>query len=201
MASVAAILLAAGESARMGQPKALLPWCGSPLLEYQASSLSSAGIGRIIVVLGHRSEELVPLLEDRPALEWVYNRDYLIGKTTSLKAGLRALGDPSEEAILVLNVDQPRSAAVIATVTEEHLRHRNLITVPCYQGRGGHPILLSTSLLPELMDITEESQGLKTVVRRHEVDTCRVVMETSQVLLDLNTPDDYQRALKAIEEA
>ena len=85
MASVAAVLLAAGESARMGQPKALLPWCGSTLLEYQASSLSSAGIGRIIVVLGHRSKELVPLLEDRPALEWVYNRDYLIGKTTSLK--------------------------------------------------------------------------------------------------------------------
>ena len=197
MVKVAAILLAAGESTRMGQLKALLPWQGSNLLECQVNSLTAGGVSRIIVVLGHRKEELACLLEGRPGLEWVHNPDYLQGKTTSLKAGLRALGEPAESAILILNVDQPRSPQTVARVVQEHAISGSLITIPTHGGKGGHPIVLSTALLPELIEVSEETAGLKAVVRRHSADTQRVELATAEVLVDLNTPDDYQRALEA----
>jgi molybdenum cofactor cytidylyltransferase len=201
MGSVASILLAAGESARMGQPKALLPWERSTLLEYQIFSLSSSDIGRSMVVLGHHSEELIPLLSNRSNVKWVYNPDYLKGKTTSIKSGIRALGAIPEKALLILNVDQPRTPEVITAIVNEHLRSRSLITLPSYDGNGGHPMVISTSLLPELMAISEETKGLKAVTRRHEVDTHVMVMETAQILLDINTPEDYQIALEGTELA
>ena len=199
MARVAAILLAAGESVRMGQLKALLPWQGSTLLKHQVSSLASAGVSRTIVVLGHQREELAPLLESRPDLEWVYNPDYLQGKTTSLKAGVRALGETQEAALLILNVDQPRAPQTIARIVAKHLDSEYLITIPCYQGKGGHPIALSTALIPELLEVGEETQGLKTLVRRHQADTQRVEMEIAEVLMDLNNPEEYRRALQLVD--
>ena len=120
---------------------------------------------------------------------------------------------PPEEAILVLNVDQPRSAGTIRQVMELHLTplypplpkvdlggslpgRTCLITIPTYRGKGGHPIILSTSLMAELMDISEDSLGLKAVVREHEGETQRVEIDSPEILLDLNTPKDYQKALE-----
>lgn len=195
MGSVASILLAAGASERMGQPKALLPWDGSTLLEYQISSLTSSNVGRSMVVLGHHSEEFIPILSNRSNVKWVYNPDYLNGKTTSIKSGILALGAIPEKALMILNVDQPRTPEVISAIVNEHMRSSSIITLPYYDGKRGHPIVISTSLLPELMAISEDTKGLKAVTRRYEVDTHAMVMETAQVLLDINTPEDYQIAL------
>ena len=219
MASIAAILLAAGESTRMGEPKPLLPWRGQTLLEHQVAALASAGASRTVVVLGHESGKLESLLKDRAGVQWVYNRDYREGKTTSIKVGLRALrqprdGSPSatlgtcsgiltEEAILLLNVDQPRSAGILRQVMGLHRSggtagsqgRRRLITVPTYRGKGGHPIIVSTSLMAELEQISEVTQGLKAVIRRHKADTQRVDIDSPEILLDLNTRQDYQKAL------
>ena len=211
MARIAALFLAAGESTRMGQPKALLPWHGKTLLQHQVTALSSAGVSRIVAVLGHQSETLESLIKGQSGVQCIYNPHYQQGKTTSIKAGLSALRQAwdgsieagEEEAILVLNVDQPRSSDIIRRTMELHIPsggnlpgHNYLITIPTYRGKGGHPIILSTSLLAELLEISEETQGLKTVVSVHKGDTQRVEIDAPEILLDLNTPQDYREALK-----
>lgn len=211
MSGTAALLLAAGESTRMGEFKALLPWCGTTLIEHQVSALLAGGASRCIVVLGHRAESLEPKLRGLADVFCVHNPDYREGKTTSLKTGLRALDEalgksPAESregAGLLLNVDQPRSTSIIRRIIELHEHGSDdsprgdppLITIPTHLGKGGHPIIFSTELLPEFMSISEESQGLKAVVRRHEAQTLRVDVDSPEVLLDLNTPQDYQAAL------
>ena len=202
MPTTAALLLAAGESTRMGELKALLPWHAKPLLVHQVDSLLSAGVSRVIVVLGHQPEKMEPLIAAHPGVESVRNPDYLQGKTTSLKAGLRALvrcrADAAprlEDAVLILNVDQPRSSETVRCVLNHH---RDLITVPTYRGKGGHPVLVSTSLMPELLEISEEDMGLKAVIRRHEDRVQRVEIDSPEILLDLNTPEDYRDALETV---
>jgi len=197
MAPIVAMLLAAGESRRMGQLKALLPWQGTSLLKHQVESLRTAGVDQVVVVLGHRSDELKAELSGTEGVAWQLNPDYLQGKTTSIKAGLNALGTEQPNALLILNVDQPRSADVIRFLLEEHLSHGNLITIPTHNGKGGHPIILSPSLLNELRGIDEDSFGIKAVVQRHLEATRRVDMDSPEVLWDLNTPEEYQRVLEA----
>ena len=191
-----AILLAAGESSRMGQLKALLPWRGKTLLEHQVDALLEGGAERVLVVLGHRADELHPLLESRSSAAWVLNPDYLQGKTTSIRTGLAAMDQAEVGDILLLNVDQPRSPADVAAVLEAHRAWGSAVTVPQYRGKGGHPIALSASLLPELLQINEETQGIKAVVRRRPDSVRRVPLDNPEILLDLNTPEEYQQALE-----
>jgi len=197
MADVVAILLAAGESRRMGQLKALLPWQGVSLIKHQVASLRAGGVDQVVVVLGHRSDELKSELGDTAGVSWQLNPDYLQGKTTSIKAGLNALGTDQPLALLLLNVDQPRSDGVIRFLLENHLSQGSLITIPTHNGKGGHPIILSPTLLDELRRIDEESFGIKAVVQRHIEGTRRVEMDSPEVLWDLNTPEEYQRVLEA----
>ena len=201
MPSAWAVLLAAGESSRMGQLKALLPWRGQTLLEHQVSCLLEGGAERVVVVLGHRADELRPLLEGKDGVAWTLNPDYLQGKTTSIKAGLSALVGDSVDDILLLNVDQPRSSADVARILAAHRSGSYAVTVPEYRGKGGHPIVLSAILLPELREIDEESQGIKAVVRRRPESVQRIPLDNPEILLDLNTPEQYRAAVAATEAA
>ncbi len=190
-----AILLAAGESSRMGRLKALLPWRGVTLLEHQLSSLLDAGVHGVVVVLGHDADRLKPIIEAVDGASWTLNPDYLEGKTTSLKTGVAALAGRPVSDVLLLNVDQPRSADTVRILLERHLESSYRITIPTHGGKGGHPILISAGLLPELAEIEEESQGLKAVVRRHAAATERFELDDPSLLWDLNTPEQYQKAL------
>ena len=196
MSDVSAVLLAAGESRRMGQQKALLPWRGSTLLQYQANSLLRGGASQVIAVLGYRAEALRPLIQDIPGVVTVLNLRYRTGKTSSIRAGLRSLS-PQEQMVLVLSVDQPRSSALVRRVVEAHRQRGALITYPAYQGKGGHPVAFSASLLPELIRIRESRQGLREVVDRHRSETLRLEVADQEAVLDLNREEDYQRALAA----
>ena len=183
----------------MGQLKALLPWRGATLIEHQVRSLLAAGVEHVVVVTGHDAERLKPKVDAIQGASWAHNPDYLQGKTTSLKTGVAALAqvlhrEPVTD-ILLLNVDQPRSAITVRTLLERHLASSNLITIPTHGGKGGHPIFISAGLLPELADIDEESQGLKAVVRRHAAATERFEMDDPSLLWDLNTPEQYQAAV------
>lgn len=183
----------------MGQLKALLPWRGRTLLEHQVSCLLEGGAERVVVVLGHRAEELRPLLEGKDGVVWTLNPHYLQGKTTSIRAGLSALDEDRVGDILLLNVDQPRSAGDVARILEAHRSKDCVVTVPEFRGKGGHPIALSAALLPELRQISEESQGIKAVVRRHPEAVHRIPLDNPEILLDLNTPEQYRAAVEADE--
>jgi len=197
MPGVGAILLAAGESSRMGQLKALLPWRNTTLLEHQLRSLLDGGVQRVVVVVGHDADRLKPIIEAVEGASWTLNNDYLQGKTTSLKAGVAALAGQPISDVLLLNVDQPRNADTVRRLLERHQASSFRITIPTYGGKGGHPILIAAELFPELAEIEEESQGLKAVVRRHAEATERYELDDPSVLLDLNTPEQYQKALDA----
>ena len=195
MGPTIAILLAAGESRRMGQLKALLPWQGSTLLEHQVNSLLGGGVDQVVAVLGHRASELAAKLNGKIGVSCTVNPDYLQGKTTSLKAGVRRAKDFQPSVILILNVDQPRKPETVRELLRCHAISDSLITIPTFDGKGGHPILMDSELLPDIENIEEESQGLKAVTLRHVESTSRVDLASPDVLWDLNTPEDYQKAV------
>lgn len=195
MPGIAAVLLAAGESSRMGQPKPLLPWGDRPLMQYQVESLAEAGATPIIVVLGHNPADIAPYVRGSDALQIVINPRYAEGKTTSIRLGVSQVRD-DVEGILLLAVDQPRPPKLIRRVIEEHQRSGVLITHPIYKGRGGHPIVFHGSLKGELLAITEEQQGIREVVGRHQDSIRKVAVDYPIARVDLNTMADYENALR-----
>ena len=194
MPGITAVLLSAGESSRMGQPKPLLPWKGLPLVQYQVSSLAEAGASPIIVVLGPNPDDVAPFVIGADALQTVINTHFTEGKTTSILLGISQVSD-DVDGILLLAVDQPRPAELVRQVIEEHLRSGALITHPTYNGRGGHPIIFRGSLKQELLAITEDQQGIREVVSRHQEKIHTVAVDSPIIRIDLNTMDDYEKAL------
>ena len=180
----------------MGELKALLAWQGLTLLEHQVAVLQGGGADEVLVVLGHRAEELRPLLEGRDGVGWVLNQNYLDGKTTSIKAGLLAVDRGSTGTIMFLNVDQPRSRQTIRRIVDAHQGGNALLTIPCCNGKGGHPILADASLLDEMLGIEEESQGMRAVTERHRDRTTRLELGLEELLWDLNTPEQYRMAME-----
>jgi molybdenum cofactor cytidylyltransferase len=196
---IAAILLAAGPSRRMGIPKPLLDWAGKTLIEYQVHQLCDAGVDNVIAVLGHRANEVRPLAE-RAGATIVLNDHYAEGRASSLRAGAAAV-PPGTAEIAVLNVDQPRPAAVTSRLLAEHLTSAALITLPTHGGKRGHPAFLCGSLLPELLTVTDANEGLRAVIHRRDADVREVAFDSPIVLLDINDPADYKRALAQFVEA
>jgi molybdenum cofactor cytidylyltransferase len=196
---IAAILLAAGESRRMGVPKPLLVWAGETLIEYQVHQLRAAGVDQVIAVLGHRAEEVRPLAE-RAGATVVIKARYAEGRASSLRAAAAAV-PPGTAEIAVLNVDQPRPASVTSRLLAEHQVSGALITLPTCDGKRGHPAFLCGSLLPELLAATDADEGLRAVIHRHAADVREVAFDTPIVLLDINTSEDYERALAQFKEA
>lgn len=190
--SIVAILLAAGESRRMGRPKPLLEWEGLTLIEYQIRELRAAGADEVIAVLGARADEVQPAAE-RAGGRIVLNAAYREGRAGSIRAGAFAIRD-RPDAIVLLSVDQPRGRSIIRTLLTTHLRQGNLITVPSYEGRRGHPAVLAGSLLDELRDVREETEGLRALMQRHTAERVEVPLPDASVLLDLNLPEDYNAA-------
>ena len=196
-----AILLAAGESERMGAPKALLRWRGRPLVSHQIRQIVKSRVSECVVVLGEDAERLEPYLRTPMHPAWkvrsVTNPCPASGKTSSILAGLTTLTS-RPDGILVVSVDQPVDHqlldALLATAETEWERNEPAgcrpIVIPAFQGRRGHPPIFSGALVGELMGITEESEGLKAVVRRRRERVLEMPWSNSDVLLNLNTPLD-----------
>jgi molybdenum cofactor cytidylyltransferase len=193
VASVSAILLAAGESSRMGRPKALLDWRGVPLVQYQLRALAEACVAETIVVLGHRASEIAPYVRGPGIIKTVINPRYAEGKATSVITGLREV-QRKATGVLLLAVDQPRPVSVLRLLLQEHQGRKALIAQPTHQGKRGHPIVFDVGLLPELLAITEEGEGVRQVVRRHRERVLEVPVDWPVVLLDINTEEDYTAA-------
>lgn len=193
------ILLAAGESSRMGRPKPLLPWRGTTLVEYQMNSLLQGGCDKVIVVTGKYDAEMAPLLKDRPGVIRAYNPNFLEGKTTSIKAGLSELPD-GIHSIVLLAVDQPRPAWVIEKVLRKHTDFGADVTSPGFDGHGGHPLVFDAQLRPELAAINEDTEGVRAIFRKPDIDHHRLEFDSAVVRLDINTPEAYESALASYAE-
>jgi molybdenum cofactor cytidylyltransferase len=193
------VLLAAGESSRMGRPKPILPWRGTTLVEYQMNSLLQGGCDRVIVVTGKYDAEMAPLLKDRPGVRRAYNPKYAEGKATSVRAGIGDVPD-GVHSIVLLAVDQPRPAWVIGRILKIHTDFSAEVTSPGYDGHGGHPLVFDSSLRTELAAVTEEGEGVRAIFRRPGLNHHRVEFDSAIVRLDINTPESYENALATYAE-
>lgn len=178
----------------MGRSKPLLPWRGTTLVEHQISALFNGGVSEVVVVVGHEADAVAAQVSNTPA-RCVANPDYLQGKTTSIKAGLRAVS-PDADAILLLAVDQPRTASIVAEVVRAHAASDALITSPRYEGHGGHPLIFAASLRDELARISEEKQGIREVFQAHRDSVQEYALDDPMIRLDLNTPAAYDEAVR-----
>jgi molybdenum cofactor cytidylyltransferase len=196
-AQIAAIILAAGESTRMGRPKALLPWAGTTLLAWQVAQMQAAGAGDVVVVLGHLADltaEAIGMLEARI----VVNEGYREGRASSVRAGAEAI-DNATSAILILGVDQPRPSWVSRRLIERWRERQAPLVIPILAGRRDHPVLVDGRLLDELRRVREETLGLRAITERYRSAAEVVAIENSAVQVDLNTPAEYEAALAAFE--
>jgi len=196
---IAAVVLAAGESSRMGRPKALLPIDGVRFIEKIVSSFQSTKVGKILVVLGHNAEEMRQKIADLPVLI-VVNNEYKKGQLSSLVAAIRDIQSRQFSAeldgILVHLVDHPYVNPILVDVMiDRFYESKKLIVVPRYHGRRGHPVIFSRSLFSELLNAALD-QGAKTVVHAHQKDTLEIDTEDEGVTIDIDTPEEYRQFVK-----
>jgi molybdenum cofactor cytidylyltransferase len=196
---IVAVILSAGESSRMGRPKALLPIDGVRFVEKIVSALKSTDVGNIIVVLGHNAEEMRQKISDLPVTILI-NHDYKQGQLSSLQVAISHLESSSEgspvDGILVHLVDHPYiSATLVDLMIKRFYETKKLIVVPRFQGRRGHPVIFARALFSELLAAGPD-QGAKPVVHAHRDDTLEIDTKDEGVLIDIDTPEEYRLRVK-----
>lgn len=189
---IEAILLAAGESRRMGYPKPLLRVGQESFLLHSAKSILAV-VPRLIVVLGAHAERIRPVIPADPRIVAVHNPHYQAGQLSSLKVGLRAIGEDAD-AVMVHLADHPLvKASTFERVVAAFNANRGAIIIARHGGRRGHPVLFARALFSELLDAPED-QGARAVVNRDPDRVVYVDVEDPGVTLDLDTPSDLEAA-------
>jgi molybdenum cofactor cytidylyltransferase len=191
LAVIVAIVLSAGESSRMGSPKALLEIEGQTFIERIISALRQTRAGKIVVVLGHHVAEIGERISHLP-VKVVVNKDYKKGQLSSMQAAIRNLDAGEVDGILVHLVDHPfLSSNLVDKMIEQFYASGKKIIVPVHRGKRGHPVLFARSLFPELLDAPAE-QGAKAVVRAHQNETLEIESAEMGVAIDIDTPKEYE---------
>jgi molybdenum cofactor cytidylyltransferase len=195
-ASIAGLVLAAGESSRMGRDKALLAYRGRTFLDTIVYKLRAARLERVVVVLGHHAE-IIRRAADLSACEVVINLNYLRGQTSSLQSGLAALkqAGAGPAAIVLGLVDHPafEPATVSALMAEFH-RTAAQVIIPTYQSRRGHPVLIGEPLFGPLLAL-DPDRGANSLIRAADDQTRTVEVPDPGILADVDDPESY-RALE-----
>ena len=193
MSGVAALILAAGRGTRFGEsPKMLAMLDGRPLLRHAAEAALASATRPVLVVTGHRAEEVARAL-DGLDLAVVRNPDYADGLSTSLKAGFAAL-PPGAEAAVVLLGDMPRVLPSLIDALAAAWREagRPAALVPTHAGRRGNPVLLSRALGPEIMRLEGDTGAGPLLKGRPDVREWPV--EDAAVAQDIDTPEALDQA-------
>ena len=193
---ISAIVLAAGESKRMGRPKQMLAWQGKTLLRHVLESLINSDADEIILVLGHEAEAIRKSLTGFQ-IKVVINPDYKQGMASSLRQGLLAM-DPRSEAFLVLLADQPGIGPDIINHMIREFQQANPkrgIVRPVYHGLRGHPVLIGVRYLQEVLQL-QGDVGARRILMNHPEDILEIEVEQDVVLKDIDTPEEYQQYTK-----
>ncbi len=200
---IAAIVLAAGTSSRMGaENKLLLPYAGKPMVVQVVSSICKAKIAECIVVLGHEAEVVKEALHDLP-VTFVLNKHYKAGMGTSVRAGVQEAG-PATRGFLVCLSDMPLITtaeynAIIAQFDDAIRSDTRAIVRPRYAGRSGNPVLLAAHYRAAIQAL-DGPLGCKPIVQAHSNHVTYVDMTAGHVLQDADTPEAYA-GLKSVADS
>ena len=186
---ISAIVLAAGESKRMGQPKMLMPWGESTVLQTVIATIQAAGIADILVVTGGARRQVEALVGR--SVQTVHNEEYMKGEMLgSIQTGLK-VKMPQAAAALICLGDQPQvREASVREVWETFIRSSSPIVVPSYKMHRGHPWLLARPLWDEFLAM-EAPFTPRDFLKKHSDQIKHVEIDHPSILEDLDTPEDY----------
>jgi molybdenum cofactor cytidylyltransferase len=202
---ITAIILAAGDSTRMGTPKALLPDPdGRPFVARLVRTFADAGVHDLVIVTGRQHDAIVAAVAaDGPPVTPVYarNPDPSRGQLSSLWIGLDSAMRSDLEAVLMMLVDVPMiHPATIRKVVEAWTKTSAPVVRPAIVGRHGHPVLFDRSVFGELRNAPLD-QGAKAVVHAHAARVVNVPVDDKDSLIDVDTPADYDALMKSNQES
>jgi molybdenum cofactor cytidylyltransferase len=188
-----AVILAAGESKRMGSPKALLLYNDRTFLEHLLDITCHPKIGSQVIVLGAGAEGISKRVGLNPE-QTVVNLDWQSGQISSIKAALKSIGTKATDGVLLCLVDHPLiTSALVGELVESFYSTGKSIVLPTFHGQRGHPVIFSSKLFSELLDAPEET-GARSVVWKHAKEVCEVPTAEEGIVLNLNDPETFRSA-------
>lgn len=200
---LAAVILSAGESSRMGSPKALVPFRGKTFLEHLLEAIGKSRLlkgrrktGLTRVVLGAQADQIAGKLSLDPT-SVVVNQDWKLGQLSSIQAAIRSLPhsvDEPTDGIMLFLVDHPLiSPQLIDTLVGKFYESDPAIALPTFHGKRGHPVIFAHRLYEELLG-ADGRQGARSVVWAHAAEVLEVPTEEEGVVLNLNDPEALRQA-------
>jgi len=192
-----AMILAAGESKRMGKPKLLLPFGEKTIIEIIVATVVSSKVEQTLVILGSGREKIEEKIKNYP-VKIVYNRDFRGGMLSSVQCGFKSLPEETRAVLVVLG-DQPKiSTTVINKLIDAYKSSGKGIVLPVYKKERGHPVLIDVKYGEEVENLSPEV-GLRGTVYNHPEDILEVDVETSCIFQDIDYESDYKRELEKKE--
>jgi len=191
---IRAIILAAGESKRMGRPKLLLPFGETTIIETVASNAAQSKIDGVLVVLGSNAERIAEKIRDLP-VETSVNPNFSQGMLSSIQWGFEHLPEDTRAALVMLG-DQPMiPRSVINRVIDAYRKTEKSIVLPVYNKRRGHPIIIDMKHRDEVKQL-DPDKGLRELVHNHAKDILEVEVDRQSILRDIDTEEDYNKEIK-----
>ncbi len=188
---ITAIVLAAGLSRRMGQPKMLLPWGETTVLKHVIGTLFAAGLEEILVISGGEHAKVEAEISGMARVRAAFNPEHEHGEMlSSIQHGLREMKAEAEAALICLG-DQPQiEERSVRLVCEELSKSRASLIVPSYRMRRGHPWIMARKWWNEFLEL-RAPQTPRDFLNAHSGEIHYVNMDTPGIIEDLDTPEDY----------
>lgn len=188
------MILAAGESRRMGQPKLLLPFGEKTIIETVIECVVSSKVDNTLVVLGSERENVEEKIRNFP-VKIAFNADYQSGMLSSVLCGFKTLPQDTQAVVVILG-DQPSvSKEVIDKIIDAYQKTGKGIVLPVYQKERGHPVIIDMKYKDEVEHLSPDI-GLRGTVYSHPEDILEVEVDMPSILQDIDDEADYQRELK-----
>lgn len=196
MKGLKALVLAGGESKRMGSPKMLLPFRGMTMVENVIASIKSSGIDEVFVVVGAERDRISEVLQ-KHNVHTCFNINYREGMLSSVIHGIKCLPEPTS-AVLVFQGDEPLiSPLSTRKVIETYHSTGKGLVVPVYKGKRGHPLLIDNKYFHEI-EMLDHSRGLRNLSERHPDDIAEAETDDPGILKDFDTFEEYTNEINQI---